>query len=294
MLACSAPLLAQVDRREVRSGNRAFKKGDWLKSEIDYKKALLKDSTSAAAQYNLASALYRQENYTEAEKYAKASLDSLSRSPRAADAHYNNGDVYLKQRRWSEAIEAFKSSLRLNPGDMDAKSNLAYAQKMLENEQQQQDQNQDGGQDNQDQNKDQNQDQNQNDQDQNKDNQDQNQDQNKDDQNKDQNQDQNNDQNQDQNQPQNQPQDQKEGAEISGGAGGAAETGTAPRQRHSAVSAARDLTIRRRKPAIRLHLPFRFGCLCYCTTFPLHWRENFRLRGFFPGAALQAARCVLC
>ena len=214
MLACSAPLLAQVDRREVRNGNRAFKKGDWLKSEIDYKKALLKDSTSAAAQYNLASALYRQENYTEAEKYAKASLDSLSRSPRAADAHYNNGDVYLQQRRWSEAIEAFKSSLRLNPGDMDAKSNLAYAQKMLENEQQQQDQNQnqnqnqnqDGGQDNQDQNKDQQQDQNQNDQDQNKDNQDQN----KDDQNKDQNQDQDNDQNQDQNQPQDQPQDQKD------------------------------------------------------------------------------------
>ena len=202
MLACSATMLAQVDRREVRSGNRAFKKGDWLKSEIDYKKALLKDSTSAAASYNLANALYREENYAEAQKYAKASLDSLSRSPRAADAYYNNGDIYLQQRSWSEAIEAFKASLRLNPGDMDAKSNLAYAQKMLENEQQQQDQNQDGGQDNQDQNKDQNQDQNQ---DQNKDqNQDQNQNQNQDqDQNKD-------DQNQDQNQNQNQPQDNQD------------------------------------------------------------------------------------
>ena len=190
MLACSATMLAQVDRREVRSGNRAFKKGDWLKSEIDYKKALLKDSTSAAASYNLANALYREENYAEAQKYAKASLDSLSRSPRAADAYYNNGDIYLQQRSWSEAIEAFKASLRLNPGDMDAKSNLAYAQKMLENEQQQQDQNQDGGQDNQDQNKDQNQDQNQ--------------DQNKDDQNQDQN------QNQNQNQPQDQPQDNQD------------------------------------------------------------------------------------
>ena len=189
MLACSATMLAQVDRREVRSGNRAFKKGDWLKSEIDYKKALLKDSTSAAASYNLANALYREENYAEAQKYAKASLDSLSRSPRAADAYYNNGDIYLQQRSWSEAIEAFKASLRLNPGDMDAKSNLAYAQKMLENEQQPQDQNQDGGQDNQDQNKDQNQDQNQ-------------------DQNKDQNQDQN--QNQNQNQPQDQPQDNQD------------------------------------------------------------------------------------
>lgn len=203
---CSATAFAQVDRREVRSGNRAFKKGEFPKAEVDYKKALLKDSTSVAAQYNLANALYKNENYTEAEKYSKAALDSLSRSPRAADAYFNNGDIYLQQRRWSEAIEAFKSSLRLNPGDMDAKSNLAYAQKMLEKEQQDQqnqDQNnQDQNQDNNDQNKDQNQDQNQ---DQNKD---QNQDK-KDDQNQDQQQNPNQDQQNDQNQPQQDNQNQK-------------------------------------------------------------------------------------
>ena len=68
LLLCYAQAFAQVDRREVRSGNRAFKKGEWTKAEIDYKKALLKDSTSVAAQYNLANALYREENYTEAEK----------------------------------------------------------------------------------------------------------------------------------------------------------------------------------------------------------------------------------
>ena len=214
VMLCSLSAFAQVDRREVRAGNRAFKKGEFGQSEVDYKKALLKDSTSVAAQYNLANALYKLENYTEAEKYSKAALDSLSRSPRAADAHYNSGDIYLQQRRWSEAIEAFKSSLRLNPDDMDAKSNLAYAQKMLQNEQQQ---NQDGDGENNQQN-DQNQDQDQNnDQNQNQDqNQDQNKDQDKqDDQNKDQNKDdqqQNPDQNQDQDQqpPKDQPQqDQK-------------------------------------------------------------------------------------
>ncbi|MBO4417459.1 MAG: tetratricopeptide repeat protein [Bacteroidales bacterium] len=201
---CGAQAFAQTDRREVRSGNRSFRKGDFSKAEIDYKKALLKDSTSVAAQYNLANDLYRLENYQEAEKYASKALDSLARSPRAADAYFNQGDIFLQQRRWSEAIEAFKSSLRLNPGDMDAKSNLAYAQKMLEKEQQDQQ-----NQQNQDQNKDQNQDKNQNN-DQNKDNQDQNQDkqENQDDQNKDQNKDQNDDQqDQDQNQDKDQNQD---------------------------------------------------------------------------------------
>lgn len=197
---CSLNAQAQTDRREVRGGNRDYKKADYAAAEIDYKKALVKDSTSVAAQYNLANTLYKIENWQEAEKYAGKALDSLSRSPRAADAFYNSGDIYLQQRRWSEAIEAFKESLRRNPGDMDAKSNLAYAQKMLQNEQQQQQNRQDN------QNQDQN-NQDQNNQDQNRDNKDnQDQDQNKDRDNKDnQDSDQNNpDQNQDNNDNQNQ------------------------------------------------------------------------------------------
>ncbi len=179
----------------MRGGNRDYKKADYAAAEIDYKKALVKDSTSVAAQYNLANTLYKIENWQEAEKYAGKALDSLSRSPRAADAFYNSGDIYLQQRRWSEAIEAFKESLRRNPGDMDAKSNLAYAQKMLQNEQQQQQNRQDN------QNQDQN-NQDQNNQDQNRDNKDnQDQDQNKDRDNKDnQDSDQNKDKNRDQNQ----------------------------------------------------------------------------------------------
>ncbi len=192
---CSLNAQAQTDRREVRGGNRDYKKADYAAAEIDYKKALVKDSTSVAAQYNLANTLYKIENWQEAEKYAGKALDSLSRSPRAADAFYNSGDIYLQQRRWSEAIEAFKESLRRNPGDMDAKSNLAYAQKMLQNEQQQQQNRQDN------QNQDQN-NQDQNNQDQNRDNKDnQDQDQNKDRDNKDnQDSDQNKDKNRDQNQ----------------------------------------------------------------------------------------------
>ncbi len=195
---CSLNAQAQTDRREVRGGNRDYKKADYAAAEIDYKKALVKDSTSVAAQYNLANTLYKIENWQEAEKYAGKALDSLSRSPRAADAFYNSGDIYLQQRRWSEAIEAFKESLRRNPGDMDAKSNLAYAQKMLQNEQQQQQNRQDNqnqDQNNQDQNKDRDNKDNQ-DSDQNKDkNQDQNQN------NPDQNQDHNDNQNQDGQQP---------------------------------------------------------------------------------------------
>ena len=176
------------ERSDVRRGNRDFRKENWPQAEINYKKALVADSTSIAADYNLGNTYYRMENYAEADRYYKAGIDSLAKGKHGADAFHNQGNSLLKQRNWQGAVDAYKNALRRNPDDMETKSNLAYAQKMLENEQQN-----GGGGGNNDQNQDQNQDQN-NDQ-----NQDQNQDQNKD---------QNNDQNQDQ-QQQNQGQQPK-------------------------------------------------------------------------------------
>ena len=168
-LSCLS-LCAQADRSEVRAGNRQFRKGNWQKAEIDYRKALLKDSTSFAASYNLAGALYREENFEEAGKSLEAVRDAAPLSVNAADYYYNQGNVAVQGKDWGAAVEAYRQSLLRNPGDMEAKENYAYAKLMLKNQE-----NGGDGQ-NQDQNQNQNQDQNQN-QNQNQD-QDQNQDQN--------------------------------------------------------------------------------------------------------------------
>lgn len=210
LLSVALTASAQVDRHDVRAGNRKFRKDNWKEADISYRKALVKDSTSVAANYNLANTLYRQENYEEAEKLMKKIGDNASASANAADYWYNTGDIAIARKDWQGAVNAFKEALLKNPSDMDAKENYIYAKKMLENQQK----NGGGkgdGQDNQDQN---NQDQNKNGQDQNKD---QNNDQNKDGQNKDgQNKDgQNKDQNQNQNNGQGngsqQPQQGQEG-----------------------------------------------------------------------------------
>lgn len=44
---------AQTDRKEVRKGNRYFKKGEYKEAEVEYRKALIKDSLSVAGNYNL-------------------------------------------------------------------------------------------------------------------------------------------------------------------------------------------------------------------------------------------------
>lgn len=182
---------AQADRKDVRRGNRDFRKENYREADIDYRKALVKDSMSVAANYNLASTLYRQGDMEQAGKVLDRVKDVAPSTASSADYWYNRGDAALGMKDYQTAVDAFAKSLIVRPDDLDAKENFIYARKMLENQQNQQNQN------------DQNQDQNQNDQDQNQDQNDQNNDQ--DDRNQDQNQnDQDkNDQNQDQNdQPQ--------------------------------------------------------------------------------------------
>ncbi|MFA6592341.1 MAG: tetratricopeptide repeat protein [Bacteroidales bacterium] len=169
-------LSAQVDRHDVRSGNRRFRKGDFKESEINYRKALVKDSTSFAANYDLASALYRQKNYDEAGKSLDRLKQAAPMSVNAADYYYNVGNVALQKKDYQGAVDAYKQSLYRNPGDLEAKENYIYAKLMLKNKK-----NGGGGDNNKDQNK-QNQDQNK--QDQNKQDQDQNQNKQNQDQNK--------------------------------------------------------------------------------------------------------------
>lgn len=178
---------AQTDKKDVRRGNRDFRKEEYREAEIDYRKALVKDSLSVAANYNLANTLYRQGDYAQAMQTLSKNKEAAALDPSSADYFFNLGDAAIQQKDWQTAVDAFAQSLIRNPDDIDAKENFIYAKKMLQNQQNQQNQNQQN-QDNQDQNQNQdNQDQNQNqdNQDQNQDDQDKNQDQQNQDQNQD-------------------------------------------------------------------------------------------------------------
>lgn len=159
-LSLALAAAGQADKRDVRAGNRKFRKGEFKEAEIDYRKAVLKDSTSMKAQYNLASSLYRQEDYEGAGK----ALSAIAPEGAPASCHFNSGDVALKRKDYAAAVQAFRNALLLDPDDLDAKENYIYAKKMLQNQQEQQnggggqDENQDQNQDRQDQNQQGNQD----------------------------------------------------------------------------------------------------------------------------------------
>lgn len=180
-----AILVAQNERKHVRSGNKIYQKAikdttkidtaAFARAETEYRKALEKKPADKYWNFNLADAVYKQNRFDEAAGKFSELAEQMTNPVEKARAYHNLGNSQLMNQKIDKSIESYKKALRQNPSDLETKYNLAYAQ-LLKNQQQQQ-QNQQNQDQNKDQQKDQEQQQNQDQQnkDQNKDQQQQNQ-----------------------------------------------------------------------------------------------------------------------
>ena len=151
----------KTDRDYLRSGNKLYNDSLFIKAEVDYRKALDINPKSTDAMFNLGNALLMQQKVKEAmEQYESVSKVEKDKS-KLAEIYHNMGVILQSAKQYPQCIEAYKESLRNNPKDNETRYNLALAQKMLKDQQQnqqnqdQQQQQQDQKEDKQDQNKDQ-------------------------------------------------------------------------------------------------------------------------------------------
>ena len=134
VLLSGASLFAQEDKKDVRRGNKDYRKSNFKEAEIDYRKALLKDSTSFVATYDLANALYSQKDYEGAANTLEKLSNSAPESQYADRYYFNKGNVSLQKKDYQTAVDDFKQALLRDPGDLQAKESYIYAKKMLENQ----------------------------------------------------------------------------------------------------------------------------------------------------------------
>jgi Ca-activated chloride channel family protein len=134
------PVLAQEDKKEVRSGTSMYENGKYNAAELEFRKALEKNETSYAGTYNLGSSLYRQDKQTEAITQYNAAVQRATTPDQRSMAYHNLGNALVKAEKYDEAVEAYKNALKLNPKDNDTRYNLSYAQSKLRQQQQQQQQ----------------------------------------------------------------------------------------------------------------------------------------------------------
>ncbi len=154
-LAFSSLSFSQKEvRKELRAGNKEYKQEKYTDAEIAYRKALEADARSKEAAYNLGNALYKQQKFPEAlEQYQAAAADEKDKI-RLSEAFHNAGNAYLSEaiankeknpsgygESLKKSIEAYKQSLKKNSKDDETRYNLALAQKLLkDSEQENQDQ----------------------------------------------------------------------------------------------------------------------------------------------------------
>lgn len=150
LLITTLSFAQKAERDYIRKGNRAFKDSLFVDAEVNYRKALEVNPQSGISLYNLGNTLINQEKYQEAMEQYQAAAKIEKDKGKLAQIYHNAGVLLHASKEYAKAIEAYKMSLRNNPKDDETRYNLALAQKMLEDQQNEQDQDQD--QDQQDQN----------------------------------------------------------------------------------------------------------------------------------------------
>ena len=151
LLIYTLPGYSQGEKKFIRQGNREYEKDKYSESEISYRRANDKNSELPDAVFNTGDALYRQNKFEDAGKEFAETHEMSEDSKKKAASLYNLGNSLLMSDKIKESIDSYKGSLRLDPDNMDAKYNLAYAQDLLKQEQQQQQQQNQQDQQNQDQ-----------------------------------------------------------------------------------------------------------------------------------------------
>ncbi len=145
LIALTATLsaAAQNGNNLIRSGNRYYKKQQLDQSLQQYQAAVKKAPDNPAANYNLGNAQFRKNDYDAAAKSYDASVThSATDKSMQEKGLYNKGVAMAKQKKLQESIDAWKSALKLDASDSDARENLEKALVQLKQQQQQQQQNQ--------------------------------------------------------------------------------------------------------------------------------------------------------
>src|SRR4051812_29362097 len=120
-------LLAQELNKNIETGNGYYRQQQYDKAEAEYRKVLETASTDKIAKFNLANALIKQNKADDANKLLRILNAKENENDFRSKAVYNQGVILTQQKKLEESIEAYKETLRLDPGDQEARENLQKA-----------------------------------------------------------------------------------------------------------------------------------------------------------------------
>jgi len=113
-----------------------LKKDQFPMAEADYRKAIALNPKDETGKYNLGTAYYNREmNEVAMKRFQQAAAVAIEKNEKHK-AFHNLGNTFMNEKRYKEAVEAYKNALRNDPTDDETRYNLALAKKLLEDQQQ--------------------------------------------------------------------------------------------------------------------------------------------------------------
>ena len=115
----------------IAAGDKDFHAGDFEGAISAYSRAAELAPELAELTYNVGNAYFKSREFAEAQENlleaAAEGDDGL-----AQKSLFNLGNAYYEGLQFEEAVEAYRESLRIDPGDIDAKYNLELAYNRLQ------------------------------------------------------------------------------------------------------------------------------------------------------------------
>lgn len=116
----------------LSEAQQSLQKSKFADAEADYRKAISLNPKSDVAKYNLGTAYYGKQKNAEAMFRFKQAASTATNKAEKHMAFHNLGNTLMNEKKYQEAVSAYKDALRNNPNDDETRYNLALAKDMLE------------------------------------------------------------------------------------------------------------------------------------------------------------------
>ena len=146
-----------MSKLRMKEGNEAYNSGEFLQSNDLYSQSFKNDTSNLKAAFNNGNSSFMSGDFESSRNNFNQYLQSNITKEEKSKAYYNIGNSYLTEYAKSaqentgqspnldlltNAVDNYKKSLRNNPSDEDARYNLSYAMKLLQQSQNQDQENQ--------------------------------------------------------------------------------------------------------------------------------------------------------
>ena len=104
-------VFSQNINKDIRQGVKLYEDSSYVEAEQKFRNALQKDQDSFVSSFNLADAIYKQENYEKSESLFKALAEKAETKEEKSMSYHNFGNSLFKQEKIKESVEAYKNAL---------------------------------------------------------------------------------------------------------------------------------------------------------------------------------------